>query len=139
MKSNWRLTAAYRARIRKAVRAMAELEIKGRMAMHFPQLLMTWTRQSPANMDDDNLPAASKSIRDEVCKALGFSNDGSVLLKHEYKQEKAPTLQPNVRLDMEIRCLTCTIRQGLTASEDLAHTAEIVQQAASALFKILGD
>lgn len=52
-----------------------------------PLLVVTLTRVSPRQLDDDNLRGALKGVRDQVACALGV-DDRSKLVKWEYGQEK---------------------------------------------------
>lgn len=51
-----------------------------------PPLLVTITRVGPKKMDDDNVAAACKYVRDEIADAIGL-DDGSDQYTWVYKQE----------------------------------------------------
>lgn len=48
---------------------------------------VTFTRVAKCELDDDNLPNAFKSIRDEVAKWLGCGDGPKDPIKWHYKQE----------------------------------------------------
>jgi len=50
---------------------------------------VTFTRYASRLLDDDNLRSAFKGIRDALAKEIGI-DDGSSLVKFDYKQEKLP-------------------------------------------------
>lgn len=51
--------------------------------------LVRFTRLSSGHLDDDNLPACFKRIRDGVADALGV-DDGGPFVRFEYAQRKGP-------------------------------------------------
>lgn len=61
-----------------------------------PLLVVTLTRMSPRQLDDDNLRGALKGVRDQVACALGV-DDRSKLVRWEYDQEKG---EPAVRVEV---------------------------------------
>jgi hypothetical protein len=77
-----------------------------------PLLVVTMTRVSPGEMDDDNLAGALKGIRDEIAKQLRI-DDGSPLVKWEPKQERGKRGEHYVRVEIavrgpvESRCIAC--------------------------------
>ena len=50
-------------------------------------LTIKFIRISPAELDDDNLPTAFKSYRDEIAKTLGRKNDKN-FFTWQYEQDK---------------------------------------------------
>lgn len=80
-------------RRRQEHRAAASLLMKSAMHKHgfYPEidemLTVKFTRISPGTLDDDNLPTAFKSYRDEIAKALGRKNDKN-FFNWEYGQAK---------------------------------------------------
>lgn len=52
-----------------------------------PLLVVRLTRVAPRTLDSDNLGAALKSVRDEVCACLRV-DDATPLVRWEYRQEK---------------------------------------------------
>lgn len=59
-----------------------------------PALVVSLTRVSPRELDDDNLAGAMKSIRDAIATWLRI-DDGSPLVEWKYKQDKG---EPCVRV-----------------------------------------
>ena len=59
------------------------------------------TRLSAGELDDDNLRAALKSIRDGVADAFGTDDARSSRLKFEYAQEKCKRGAYVVRIQIE--------------------------------------
>lgn len=55
-----------------------------------PRIRITLTRQSPRQLDSDNLAAAMKSYRDGVADFLRI-DDGSPLIEWAYAQRKGPS------------------------------------------------
>lgn len=75
-----------KARRRRDTRSIATMLTKA----HFtPRALITvkLTRVSAGEMDDDNLRAALKSVRDGVASALRI-DDGSKLIRFDYDQRR---------------------------------------------------
>ncbi len=60
--------------------------------------IVTITRHSVQLMDDDNLPGATKAIRDELAEIAGV-DDGSAALRFEYAQVRLPRRQQWVTVD----------------------------------------
>lgn len=56
------------------------------------------TRIAPRELDDDNLRASAKSIRDGITDALGLKNDRDPKLQWEYAQERGAPKQYAVRV-----------------------------------------
>jgi len=59
--------------------------------------VITLTRLSPGTLDDDNLQAAFKAVRDAVAAHIGI-DDGDHRIQWEYAQEKAKSF--GVRIEV---------------------------------------
>lgn len=62
-------------------------QIGGRKRIPRPPLIVTITRIGPRKLDDDNLPAACKYVRDQIAHEIGV-DDGSPLYTWQYLQRK---------------------------------------------------
>ena len=71
---------------REAVRLMLS-QVLNRPA--FP-LTVTFVREAPRELDDDNLTACFKAPRDEVTAWLGLPNDRDPRVSWRYEQQKTP-------------------------------------------------
>jgi hypothetical protein len=61
------------------------------------------TRVAPSNgLDADSLPAALKSVRDELALHLGFTNDNDPRLRWEYGQARGKPKEYAVRVRIEV-------------------------------------
>ncbi len=67
------------------------------MALNFP-LVVTLTRVSPRELDDDNLRGALKAIRDQVADNLGLPSDRDRRVRWEYGQAKCKPREAGVRV-----------------------------------------
>lgn len=54
-----------------------------------PLVVFRLTRVAPRGLDSDNLAAALKSVRDELCACLRI-DDATPLVRWEYRQEQGP-------------------------------------------------
>jgi hypothetical protein len=61
-------------------------------------VVVTITRIAPRALDDDNLRAGAKSVRDGITDALGLSDDRDPRLRWEYGQEKGKPNEYAVRI-----------------------------------------
>lgn len=77
--------------------AIMRLKARQRMAVHLcmlnrplpaPPLIVTITRVGPRALDDDNLSAACKYVRDQIADEVGI-DDGSPLFTWRYVQRRA--------------------------------------------------
>jgi hypothetical protein len=94
--SNARLHWSVKAKKVKAQRQATAYRTPPALRALGPLLVVTLTRVSPRELDDDNLRGALKSIRDQVASAMGV-DDRSKLVRWEYGQEKG---EPSVRVDV---------------------------------------
>lgn len=79
-----------RAKRVKAHRTTALLALRARVRELTLPAVVVLTRQAPSSgLDDDNLRAALKAVRDGVADALGV-DDRDPRVRWEYRQERAP-------------------------------------------------
>lgn len=57
------------------------------------------TRLSAGHMDDDNLPGALKSVRDEIAKWLGVDDRDRLTVRYVYRQRQVPRGQFGVEVE----------------------------------------
>jgi hypothetical protein len=84
-----------RARVRKSQRASARLMLTAHLnawpLARTPPWAVTITRIAPsAGLDDDALPASSKSVRDGIADALGLASDRDPRITWAYSQRRGP-------------------------------------------------
>lgn len=94
--SNARIHWTVKAKTVKAQRRATAYRTPPALKVLGPLLVVTLTRVSPRELDDDNLRGALKGVRDQVASALGV-DDRSRLVRWEYGQEKG---EPSVRVDV---------------------------------------
>lgn len=63
-------------------------------------MTITITRIAPRALDDDNLRAGAKSIRDGITDALGLKDDRDARLRWEYEQARGKPNQYAVRISV---------------------------------------
>lgn len=95
--SNARLHWAIKAKKVQAQRRATAYRTPPEVKALGPLLVVTLTRVSPRQLDDDNLRGALKGVRDQVASALGV-DDRSRLVRWDYGQEKG---EPAVRVDVQ--------------------------------------
>ncbi len=95
--SNARLHWAIKAKKVKSQRSATAYRTPPALKTLGPLLVVTLTRVSPRQMDDDNLRGALKGVRDQVASALGV-DDRSKLVRWDYEQEKG---EPAVDVTVE--------------------------------------
>lgn len=83
---NWRPVA----REAKRARTTTYYLLKGRIPTTKPAVIKL-TRLSPGEMDDDNLAATLKNVRDGVADVFGSDDSRRSGLKFLYEQEKSKT------------------------------------------------
>jgi len=66
-----------------------------------PPCLVTITRFGAGVMDSDNLQRAAKAVRDAVAKHVLETDDGSDLIRWEYRQEKTPRKVYGCRVEVQ--------------------------------------
>ena len=59
-------------------------------------LVVTFVRQGPRTLDDDNAVASMKAARDEVARWLGLKNDSDPRVTWKVEQEKVPRKRAGV-------------------------------------------
>ncbi len=72
----------------------------------FPMTVI-FTRYSCQKMDSDNLAGAFKGVRDQLAKILNI-DDGSELIKFEYKQKRIPKREYYFTVEINSDCLKCS-------------------------------
>jgi hypothetical protein len=77
-----------KSRDRKRIRATTKLMCRGKFPLARPAVV-TLTRYSPCEMDDDGLASALKAVRDGVADAFGCDDARKSGLKFVYEQAKA--------------------------------------------------
>lgn len=104
--ANQRLHWAKKARQVKAQRNATALILKtqgvdARIGSHYGDelVIVRLTRIAPRRLDDDNLAAAFKAVRDQVAECLGV-DDGSPRIRFEYAQRPGKAA---VRIDIAIK------------------------------------
>ena len=102
---HWRRRAART----KAERTATAWQLIGKSRPELP-VVVTLTRIAPSRFDDDNLPGALKSVRDQVAEWLGV-DDRDPLVTWLYAQERGAVREHAVRIQVEARlgatCPTC--------------------------------
>ncbi len=68
----------------------------------FP-LVVTFVRESPRELDDDNLAASYKAPRDQVAYWLGLKNDRDPRVTWRYWQQKTPKKRAGTLIRFEKR------------------------------------
>lgn len=107
--ANARLHWAHKARTVKAQRHTTALHLRARGAAFLREwgvmrpnenlrLECTLTRVAPKRLDDDNLAAAFKAVRDQVAAECGI-DDGSKRWDWKYSQEAGA---PAIRIRLEV-------------------------------------
>lgn len=102
--SKWAVFA--RTKERKEQRTIAGIAVRAALQANWPGLpvTITLTRVAPSSgLDDDNLRASMKSIRDGITDGFGLTNDRDPLLKWEYDQRRGPRKQYAVEVKIEGR------------------------------------
>jgi hypothetical protein len=66
-----------------------------------PPLVVTFVRQGPRTLDDDNAIASMKAARDEVARWLGLKNDSDPRVTWKVEQEKVPRKKAGVLIRFE--------------------------------------
>jgi hypothetical protein len=64
-------------------------------------LSVTFVRQGPRALDDDNAIASMKAARDEVARWLGLKNDSDPRVSWKVEQEKVPRKRAGVVIRFE--------------------------------------
>lgn len=82
--ANERLHWRQMAGIKRFQRSMTAACMHGH-ALPSPPLVVTITRVGPRRLDDDNLAAACKYVRDQIAAEVGV-DDGSPLYTWQYEQ-----------------------------------------------------
>ena len=95
-RTHWRKRAPYVRDCRTVARLMVKAEL--RYAVRLP-LMVTLTRIGRNLMDDDNLAAALKPIRDGIADGLNLPNDRDGLI-WRYQQEIDRRGQPRVIVEI---------------------------------------
>lgn len=87
-------------------RAMNKLKRSQRIAVFYSMfnlelpplpVIVTITRSGPRRLDDDNLQAACKYVRDQIAAAFG-EDDGSAAYTWKYDQRKSKTYGVDVEI-----------------------------------------
>lgn len=104
--ANLREHWAKKAKRVAAQRGVVRLVLATRLLPHRQHLasayVVTLTRVSERELDDDNLASAFKAVRDEVAHLLGL-DDRDRRLAWLYRQEKAKRGMHSVRIHVEAR------------------------------------
>jgi hypothetical protein len=95
---HYHAAAAKRRTERSATRAVLQVN-HGTIPPALP-LVVTITRLSAGTMDEDNLAAGCKSVRDGVSDWLGLKSDRTPGLTWRYAQERAPRGTYAVRVEI---------------------------------------
>lgn len=100
---HWRSMAALKKRQRLAVYCqMVASKGRGEMLPKLPHVI-TITRVGPRKLDDDNLAAACKYVRDQIAAIVGV-DDGSPMYTWRYAQRTGPY---GVDVQIETRSERC--------------------------------
>ena len=89
-------------RVRRDREATALMLTQVRNRPAFP-LVVTFVREAPRPLDDDNNVAAFKATRDEVAKWLQLPNDRDPRVTWRYSQAKAPRKRAGTLIRFEAR------------------------------------
>ncbi len=81
----------------------------------FP-LVVTFVREAPRELDDDNLVASFKACRDEVTRWLGLKNDRDPSVSWRYSQQKTPRKRAGTLIRFEAREVAATTPSTVGAS-----------------------
>lgn len=103
------------ARLKKQQRNATRLSLIGKPVPHLP-VVVTITRIGPCKLDDDNLAAACKYVRDQIAEHIGV-DDGSPLYTWVYKQRVTSMEQYGVDVEIVTWSEVCS---GATESPSLA-------------------
>ena len=68
----------------------------------FP-LVVTFVREAPRELDDDNNVASFKAVRDEVTRWLGLKSDRDPSITWRYAQQKTPRKRAGTLIRFEKR------------------------------------
>jgi hypothetical protein len=95
---------SWRAKNRRKRSQAFEVEIEWKQAMKGRAVslpcVVTLTRIASRLLDDDNLRSAFKGVRDCVAALVGV-DDGSDLIRFEYKQERRAKRTYDVKIEVE--------------------------------------
>lgn len=98
--ANLREHWAVRARRVKAERVAAYVIAQSQGAYRFGlPATVTITRVAPRELDDDNLAAACKGIRDGIADGMGLLGDRHIGLEWRYRQEKGKPSAVRVQIE----------------------------------------
>lgn len=89
-------------RVRRDRDAVSLMLTQVRERPTFP-MVVTFVREAPRELDDDNLVAAFKACRDETAKWLGLPNDRDVRVTWRYDQQKTPRKSAGTLIRFEDR------------------------------------
>ena len=109
LKSSSNLREHWSARMRrnKSHKMLAQAELRSHFIDRPPskkdRFIVTLTRIAPRMLDDDNLAAAFKGVRDGVAKAMGIDDRQSPLLKWVYEQEKGEPKYYAIRIEVRAK------------------------------------
>lgn len=94
---DWRTKAKQRATQRRVVAAV----LRERQPLPSTPVVVTLTRVGPRPLDDDNLAASFKSVRDEVASALGCGDSLKDPIKWVYEQRRGEPKKYAVEIKIE--------------------------------------
>lgn len=97
-RGHWRVKANRVAQQRAATRFALEAHVGPTCPMSVP-LLVTLTRMSPRELDDDNLATGCKAVRDEIAKWLGVDDRKRDVVRYAYDQESTGMVGLRVRIE----------------------------------------
>ncbi len=103
LREHWRKRAARTTEQRSFTRATLIPALNYSQLNAAEPMTVTMTRIAPRELDDDNLAAALKAVRDGVADALGLASDRDPLVKWEYKQERGAPKTYGVRVEVRQR------------------------------------
>ncbi len=81
---HWRRLARLK-RVQRAATKVVMLAARAHQRLPLPPWAVTITRVGPRRLDDDNLAAACKYVRDQIAEVVGV-DDGSPLYTWRYEQ-----------------------------------------------------
>jgi hypothetical protein len=95
----WQRLTSLKKKQRQAVALAMQVELGPYGTPPRPPLIVTLTRVGPRRLDDDNLEAACKYVRDQIARMIG-TDDGSPLYTWVYEQERGNRGQYGVYIEI---------------------------------------
>jgi hypothetical protein len=100
-REHWRTVHTRSKKERGTAYMLVKSKLNAAPLFYPPYIQIRLTRLSSGELDDDNLRAALKSVRDGVADAFGMDDAKNSKLKFEYAQEKCKRGAYCVRIEIE--------------------------------------